>query len=361
VVTIAEFAAIFRPAEGEAGEYRSKPEKLALLDKAQGEWAKVNRWLIEYDAIPIDAKIRLPGVHRIMAVAAPGDLFHMGASFRGSTSWKADPFRQEYFLHNGVAFHRWPFNRTYSTGFLKKDAMIPGSLPRELLLMIIPTWPLTDFLLTDTGAQGARITPPEAVRSEDYSLRTETERVGSWDCAVFENQVKDHIWIGTAMGFCIIKRERRDPVSKLLIDRALALKVEEVSPGLWLPVEFQYQLFSIGGPMNHEMVEIDYRVSIIRCALSKEVPETIFIPKQAPGSLEYRADGRFVQVVPGGEDLLDEIATFAGRNHNLPAALANRMRWKCLRLLIAFSVGVGAGICWLELKSARLHQQPNSS
>src|SRR5438034_7461043 len=138
IIMIAGLAAMSRSEENVPMGYRSKAEKLALLAEAQTEWRKINRWLVEYEATPIDTKLGLLGAHRIMAVAAPNNLFHMGASFADANPWQADPFRQEYFLYDGVACHRWPFNRAYSTTALKKGAAIPGSLPHELLLTIIP-------------------------------------------------------------------------------------------------------------------------------------------------------------------------------------------------------------------------------
>src|SRR5438128_1742599 len=128
-----------------AEEFSPDPEKLQVIEKAVEPWSIVNRWLIEYEAMPSTAATGGISVHKIMAVSAPGDFYHYAKHFPPSNPWQVDPFCQEFFIHQGITCHRWHFNRTYSEGMIKAGDPIPGSIWMDVLLAIIPRWPFSDY------------------------------------------------------------------------------------------------------------------------------------------------------------------------------------------------------------------------
>ncbi|MCL5745468.1 MAG: hypothetical protein M1541_16350 [Acidobacteria bacterium] len=340
------------PVAVEQPQFETRAAKLALVTRIEEGWKKVRRWLLEYDARPQPTVPGLAGAHRTMAVAAPGELYHMGAHYAPGLAWQEDPFCQEYFVHSNITCHRWLFNRTYTPTPLRKSALISGSIPHEPLLAIIPSWPLTDYRLDGGLAWGGCITPPEALRSQAYRLLARRETVGGRMCAVFDRNGTDRIWVAWRLGLCIMKRERRAVVSHRLLYRVVARKVAQVGPGLWFPTEFRYQLFSQTGPADPQSLEADYDVHILRCELGKAVPDSTFIAPMPPGSLEFRPDGTFVQTVPGGQDLLEKIATFAAKNatHTPWFSLTGGAGWPYVRPGLALGAGFCVGLFFVRIR-----------
>ena len=280
-------------------------------------WNTVNRWLVEYEAVPSAGTTEsIP--HRIMAVSAPGDFYSMAAHFPPSNPWQVDPFCQEFFIHQGGTCHRWPFSRTYSEGTIKAGNYMPGSTWMDSLFAITPRWPLVEYKMPPHPGSGAPVILVEAVRSADYRLLANSESVGGEDCAVFDNKGIERIWIATNKGLCLMRRDRRDLRSKKLLDRILTDKVDQVALGLWLQTEYRVQLFRAGQGTNENIMERENKIRIVRCVLNNDVPESTFIPIHRPGSLKYDDAQHFTQVSPGGEDLLSDIVNFMAKYAHLP-------------------------------------------
>lgn len=73
--------------EAGADTYEQNDVKSAVLqsiDNQSKRWEDVNSWLIEYEVLPeLSAGGEFTSVHRIVAAAAPGELYHMGAHIPG--------------------------------------------------------------------------------------------------------------------------------------------------------------------------------------------------------------------------------------------------------------------------------------
>jgi hypothetical protein len=325
--------------DSDFGKFASDAQKLNLLDRLMTQWTSVNRWLIEYEIAPSSETAGFSISYRIMAVAAPGDFYHMGAHVLGS-SWQTDPFCQEYILHQGHAFHIWPFNRAYSEGILKSGEVIPGSIPQDVLLTIIPKWPLTDYKIPADNS-GRLVIAAEAIRSVDYRLLSKSELISGEDCSVFDYKGGvDRIWIAINKGGCVMRREFRDSRSMKLVERIETDKVDQVVPGLWLPRELKNQYFPIDQDKNEDAREWDFSVHILRFVLNSNVPESTFIPTYRPGSIKFDDGNGFTQISPGGKDLLDDIVNFMLKRAHLPSKSfphSHPYRW-----LLA---GVASGFC----------------
>lgn len=334
--------------------YQSDAEKLAVIEqieKAGAAWNDVDRWLIHYDGKPVPATSKYTSIYRIMAVAAPGELYHMGAHF-DPQPWEEDPFCQDYFVHNGKTCHRFPFSRAYSEGVLKAGQSIPGSLPGDVLLTVIPRWPLTTYK-PPVGKTGALVLPQ--VLREEYRLLTRTEVIAGEPCVIFEKDGVDQIWIAAEKGVCVMKRDIRSPKVGKLLQRYLTDKVSEFGKGRWMPTEFRNQFFSAPQKDGVDVMTREYMLRVLRCDLNDQVPASTFIPAHRPGSLRYANDD-FQQVSPGGEDLMSEIVNFMGKYKGLPekrAASNQKYLW--------LMAGLGIGLCLATLTSGRKKAERKSN
>lgn len=325
--------------------YRPNEEKLALIESLSAPWAQVRRWLIEYETIPSAVSTDSVPVHRIMAVSALGGLYSLAAHFPQDTPWQMDFFCQEYFIHDQKTCHRWPFNRTYAESTIQLGDYVPGSIWMDALLTIIPNWPLTAYKLRSDPKSGRPVLLPDVLRSADCRLRASSEIVGNESCVVFDYGASDQLWIASAKGLCLMRHDIRNSHSKRLLQRIDTDKVLQVGPELWLPGEYRIQFFREGENTNEVRLERENRIHILRCLLNGEVPDSTFIPIQPAGSLRYEGQQHFTQVVPGGEDLLDEFVHFMIKYGRLPTQPLHKARphlWLLLGVVPGLCVGVFA-------------------
>jgi hypothetical protein len=316
--------------------YRTDTEKLRLIEEAGGGWSTVLRWLIEYQVVPSNSSRDSIAVHAIMAISEPGNYYHLAAHFSSIHPWQADPFLRETFLAKGALCQRWTFTRSYYESAMEPGDDVPGSTWKDVLLPIIPRWPLTLYRMPNDSSNDARVILVEALRSPDYRLLIDTEAIDGEDCLVFDYKGIQKIWIAASKGLCLMRRETRDPISLRLRTRIVTEKLGEITPGLWLPTEYNIQFLSI---TNEGVVERENSIRILRCVFNADVAETTFTPVHRPGSVLYEEDQSFTQVSPGGEDLLDEIVGFMVTHAGLPeqSTRANGQVWW-------FVGSVGAGL-----------------
>lgn len=99
-------------------------------------------------------------------------------------------------------------------------------------------------------------------------------------------------------------------------------------------------LWNVGGIDKSCGLETRQGVDV---AFNEEVPDSTFIPEHPPGSIGTEGQNEFTQVVPGGQDLLDQHVAFMTRHGGLPTKPLPRSRplwW----LMGGLAVGVGTGI-----------------
>lgn len=310
---------------GEEGP-RTNAEKVQLINKAVDSWTKINRWLIEYEVRPAaEPEVQ---IHETMAVSMPGSLYKFKAHTNKSAPWQADPFCQDYFICQGNTYICWPFRRAFSKGVLKVGDPLPGSTWMDVLLKIIPRWPITDYkmpVLPDIGTSPILV---EAMRENSCRLLSGSEVINGKDCAVFDYKGIKRSWIATNMGFCLMREEMRDSRSKRLLEKLVTSKVSLVGPGLWLPTEYTIQRFREGRTVNEATLEQEFQVRILRCLLNNDVPDSAFVPTHRPGTVQYQIVDNVThieQVISGGEDLLDDIVTFMKKYGALPTQSPHRL------------------------------------
>lgn len=350
VVVLGILISSFPIAKGEEATNIFKPEseKLKLLDKLVEPWSKVDRWLIDYESFqPDDPTIR---VHQTMAVASPGDLFKAKAHETPDYAWKTDPFAQEFFVHLDSTSINWPFKRVYHESTLKPGDEIPGSTWMDVLLRVLPRWPCSEFRVPVVSANGAPSILIEALRTNRCHLMAHGERIAEQDCAVFDFDGVKRTWIATNLGLCLMKEETYAPDSRQLIERIVTEKPEQVAPGLWLPKQYSLQRFGPIDSQGQPVLNLDYRVTLLRCLLNGDVPESTFIHVYRAGSASYtqKRNSQITQVLPGGYDLLDEVVVFAKKVVRLPTH-SRYDHTSYLWLVVGLLVGMGTGFCLIKI------------
>jgi hypothetical protein len=297
------------PALDAADAEFAKARNEAELILKQIEKSRTERILVEFEIFVEDGA----PFHRIMAMTASGNLYTLSAHFpTGSYTWQSDPFAQEYFVHQGITCHQWPFNRTFQMDRLEPARPIPGSFAYDTILRVLPIWILADYKVPPIiGGSETPVTVLEALRSGGYSLSPQNEFVGEEECVVFERNNTDRIYLAAQKGFCLMRRDICDSSSTRIRQRILTERIKCVAPGLWLPADYTQQYFLSDPNAPDGILQKDTKVHVVQYLINDQVDEKRFIPAHPPGSMEFYSNKDPIQVMPGGMDLLDQIVDLA--------------------------------------------------
>jgi len=337
--------------ESEAA-YRSEAEKLQILSVLAKPWEKTRQFLIEYEGLPTHGlQTTFVPVHKTMAVTSH-DYYHLAAHSFPGIPWQQDPYAQELIIHDGKWRHGWPFCRAYSrVNSITNGEFIPGTTYEDVLLPILPVWPLTEYRIPANDIISTPTLSGEALRMPGYRLLAHSECIGNESCAIFDYDDIDRMWIATNKGFCLMRRDYKDPNSKEVYERILTDRLDEVAPGLWLPTIYRVQSLDSTRKQNRDTLTREVNVRIVRCLWNDQVPTQIFIAEHPSGALEYEQD-HSTQVAAGGEELLMNYVGFMTTYGHMPTKpLPQRHRWLPLfaGLLTALFVS-GNSTRWLTEK-----------
>lgn len=299
---------------GTGDEYRSSQDTTAIVRAARDEWARTQRWQVEYEAVPVTQGGSAPPLHRVMAVSNRGEIFHQSAHFSDTCGWNVDPLMQEMIIGGGQVNHHWPIQRRFAKTEARTGMRLPATLDQELILSVIPSWPITNYHVP----AGVGMSAERLVRSSMSSIPADlrclrgTDRVGDEECMVLDWRGLDRLWLAPDKGFCVLRREMRNPQTGRLTQRLTALRLGRFENGPWIPTEIENTVFSsvLG---TAQATEVTGRIRVLDFRVDERVSPSIFTSHPRPGSGRYTDEGFFEQVTSGGEDLLDDYVSFITR------------------------------------------------
>jgi hypothetical protein len=329
------------------GKSSSKLMVLKTISSNSLAWMNVSNWLIEYEAVPSKLGGEFLPVHKIVAASKPNEFFFLGAHFP-AYPWQVDPFAQAYYIKDGRTYHVWPFNRAYSEGTIHRGDSIPGTVVSELMMAVIPLWPLTDYDLKTEEVSGNIALPNEAINSEDYLLLTNTENICDENCVIFDHKGMDRIWIAPDKGVCVMKREFRNATGELL-ERISVKSLQEFKPGMWFPLQMTNQFFRSSPTNDERILAEEFHVQTIRCIFNSDVKDSVYFPCFSSGELKYTNSIAYEQVSPGGEDLLLQIVSFCKTYAHLPTKPAHAYKGIIL-FMASFIAGLSGTLFLLSGK-----------
>jgi len=323
ILRIAPYVLIFTiivswTAAAEEHQIKSNSEKQALIEKLVVPWNSVNRILFEYEIV--DKNFPDQTIHETMALSSQGSLYKSKAKSTTEVPWQADPFRQEYFIDHGVSCSRFPFKRAYVESSLSAGQELSGSTWEDVLLRILPRWPLTQYKIPLLDTVNTSPILIEALNSDECSVLTNSEVINGRDCVLFDSRGIKRSWVAANFGLCLMQEEIQDPGSGRLLQKIVTDRIEEVAPMMWIPTKYRIQTFREGARTNEALVEREIEISILRCRINDSVSDSIFIPVHPAGSIKLdESSGRGIQMTPGGEELLSDVINFMGKYAHLPS------------------------------------------
>lgn len=293
-------------------------EKSAIINDINKSWESIVQWCFEYEATPVErGSDRIP-VHKIMAVRAPADLYVLAAHFPPSNPWQEDPFSQELFINNGTTCHRWTFSRSYSEGHIKAGDPVPGTVWMETILTIVPYWPLSNYRMPVYPGSQVPGLLADFIRSQQSRLIAGIDHIRGEDCVVLEYPGASKIWLAVNKSYCFMQRVLYSPHSSNVVELIVGDRLKEISPHCWIPMQLRQTVYSREKAGGTTLTTHENQIQIVNYSLNQNVPATVFLVAHRAGSIRYDDDGRFIQIYPGGEDLLLDICRFIRERGKLP-------------------------------------------
>lgn len=280
------------------------------LEEAQAPlWA----WEIESES----AREERPGVpaeryvHRIVAAKAPDRFFHWNAHGTPRLDWRDDPTQQRLIVHADRFIIERPLDRFFIEGQLRSGDPLPGTASQELLLTALGWWPLAD-----------RPSPPlmnmlpksltTVARSSAYQARPTMERVGGRWCQVLECPGRDQIWLDIDRGCAVVARQITY-TRPSQVHRIEFADFREMVPKVWVPRTLHNLIYEKAPDGTLGQPIVDGTIHLLQVRLNEAVDDARFQFKPSPGSIADNGHKLLRQVIPGGEEYLDEVVEWSRR------------------------------------------------
>jgi len=172
-----------------------------------------------------------------------------------------------------------------------------------------------------------------ALRDPACLVRPELEEVRGHRCVVVELPGQDTAWLDVDRGYALVRRETRECPLRFTYQNA---DFREVAPKLWLPWELSRTVYyGPGAEKNRDI--LDGTLTIVRMEVNN-VADEVFHFTPEPGTRVYDVDRNEVKQLPGGLEVMDQVAR-AGRRivAEDPASVrpASWLGWVHATLLLA--------------------------
>jgi hypothetical protein len=300
----------------------------AALAEAQ---AKIRSLRVVYRSYDYDQGKYPKGtyLHREIEARAPYDLRHVSAHGYDGLDWRDDPLQQHAYVTKGHAINEFPINRVFAENDARPEEGLPGSLPQEPFFLATGIWPHSGW--RPPRAEGRAFVLREVAAEPEYRVvRPVQELVDRRWCHVLERPGLDRLWLDVERGCALLARESSLKVGGPLVDRIELGEHRQVADGVWLPGWIRNIQFDFNAPTEEgrRRAYQDARLVIIEAQANREADPLTF--RARPGELRGAAEGAPTQVLPGGQDHLDDVARWLVRHvaiarsdgHSLPVYLA---------------------------------------
>jgi hypothetical protein len=240
--------------------------------------------------------------------------------------WRDDPFQQRFLLSSGMAVSQRPAKRWFHARSLAADAPLPGTMPNELMFMVLGWWVLAERE-PPTAFGEAQAVLPAIARSSKYLVNPRQELVwGRW-CHIVEYPGRDKLWVDCDQNCAILARELYEPKTWGLLQRVESTGHREIVPGVWAPAVVRNMHFDPWAPRprgEKSGTTFESVLNTLDVRLNEQVSDELFRFEPLPGSIETDEHGVLKGEFPGCEDYLNEVVDWIGRHYRFPAISAGR-------------------------------------
>lgn len=273
-------------------------------------------------------------LNRIVVAKEPNSLrYELWHGIADVMPWIDDPKAQIDYVNADRWVAYFPFQRKYFDGVLRPNDPLPGTLREAFFFMATGLWPLPQR--PSLRQLGHPCALRDVAMSDKYrSLRSHQEQIGGSWCHVLENPGVDRLWIDVERGCSLVARELLDEKGVLVLRYDLR-DHRETAPGIWIPtiiVRTEYGNRSNSSAEN-ERIERHYQITLNEVEVNG-VKDEVFFFQPGLGCLHVK-DHTSTQVVPGGEELMDEWVRWNQRYLSKPRATSGGHRvWIAVSVIV---------------------------
>ena len=225
--------------------------------------------------------------------------------------WRDDPKQQRLTVGADRMVAERPLDRFFQERRLRPDEPLPGSAPKELLLIALGWWPL-DRRPSPTLVDQLPAALSAVARSSAYQARPQLEQVGGRWCHVLECPGRDQLWLDTDRGCALAARQISYP-SLARVHRIELADFREMPHGIWVPFRLRNLHYERRPNGDLGKVILDATLNVSRVRVNDDVDEARFRFEPQSGSVRLIEGRPLRQVAPGGEDYLEEVVDWIRR------------------------------------------------
>jgi hypothetical protein len=252
-------------------------------------------------------------LHREVEARAPYDFCHVSAHGHDHLDWQDDPLQQHAYVTKGHAINEYSINRVFGENDVRPEEGLPGSLPQEFFFAATGIWPHTGW--RPPRPEGRAYVLSEVATEREYQVVRPVQELvdGRW-CHVLERPGLDRLWLDVERGCTLLARESSLKLGGTLVQRIELGGHRQVAAGVWLPGWMRNIQFDYNAPTEEgrRRAYRDTRHVVIEAWANRETNLPTF--HRRPGELRFGAEGTPTQVVPGGQDHLDDLAQWIVRH-----------------------------------------------
>ncbi|HZY84345.1 MAG TPA: hypothetical protein VFE78_05915 [Gemmataceae bacterium] len=186
---------------------------------------------------------------------------------------------------------------------------------------------------------------PNALEQQPYELAG-PEDVGGIPCQVLRRSGLDTLWVATAHGHVICKREYHYGVGKPLRERVQNLDLKEVSPGVWLPLRQIKEEFDAD---QAGKLRVRYTLKVLETKVGNLTNGDVdVVLDEKIAKIENHISKKFYEPSAGTGHPFDD-AVQRAREIN-PRLTASNGKVRIALLLVSINVALGIALFWLYRK-----------
>lgn len=298
-------------------------------------------------------------LHREVAAMQPAFVLHLNAHGNSQVDWSED-LRCQRTLVSGSdvkvdwvrqrAFQRWKWDWT------TQDAL-PGSLPLESFFKSTGLWPL-DQRLAIRNSHGVPYALSVIANDDRYVCPDQAfESINGCKCRVLLRAGFDKLWLDESRGLSLVARELYDSDDTRCTDRYELSAHTEAAPGIWVPCRIRHIKMNPDLSRKADHVLVDYVMEVLKWKVNDLTADS-FEFKLRPGELWLNPPNEIpCQVMPGGEDYVEEMTGWAVRNGYAKSHEGLSMILRDKLTIVCLAVGAMLWFCLSQFQRQGRTQQ----
>lgn len=301
-------------------------------------------------------------LERAILAQSPCFLYHMSGHGHRDLSIADDPLRQEAYVGEEFSYNVYPLNRIYLRMPLSPNDRLPGTLNDEFYFHATGLWPLRSRPAPRVLDGPHMLT--ELASSDRYHFSDkQNATIDGVRCDVIERgDGADRLWLDLSRGYCLLRRELRDPKSNALAARYDLRNHTEVQPRVWLPRRMynkQFDYLRATSAQREPQPVIDSVLEVLELETTPLDPR-VFRYEPPPGSVERYLNSAKAprQTHAGGKEHLEFLIAWIRRTAMPVANHKAAKQTSAWTLLALIGCGSGCAIVAVELCFFRRSVKP---